>query len=159
MLADIIIIAIITLIPFLELRAGIPYGIFATELHWSVVFLASISANAILGAVLYLLFDKMKAAATKVAGIEKTYNYYVTRSQERIKPYVKRYGGLGLAIFIGIPLPGSGVYSGALGAYLLGMSFKRFMAANVIGVAIAGTIVLAICLSGSTAFEFLIKRI
>ncbi len=159
MLADIITIVIITLMPFLELRAGIPYGIFATELHWSVVFLASISANTILGAVLYLLFNKMKAAATKVAGIERTYSYYVTRSQERIKPFVERYGELGLAIFIGVPLPGSGVYSGALGAYLLGMSFKRFMLANVIGVVIAGIIVLAISLSGSTAFDFFIKRV
>lgn len=158
MLADIAITAMITLLPFLELRAGIPYGVFATELHWSVVFLASVAANTALGVALYLMLDKLKATATKIAGVEKAYSYYVTRSQERIKPYVERYGWLGLAIFIGIPLPGSGVYSGALGAYLLGMSFRRFMIANVIGVVSAGIIVLAVCLSGSTAFDFLIKR-
>lgn len=158
MLADIAIIAMITLLPFLELRAGIPYGVFATELHWSVVFPASVAVNTTLGAALYLVLGRLKAAATKIAGVEKAYNYYVTRTQKRINPYIERYGWLGLAIFIGIPLPGSGVYSAVVGAHLLGMSFRRFMIANVIGVVSAGIIVLAVCLSGSTAFDFLIKR-
>ena len=51
-----------------------------------------------------------------------------------------------MAVFIGIPLPGSGVYTGALGAYLLGVDRRKFSVANVLGVLIAGAAVTAVCL-------------
>jgi len=60
-------------------------------------------------------------------------------------------------LFIGIPLPGSGVYTGALGAYVLGFGYKRFIIASTIGVLIAGIIVTAIMLTGSELFHFLVK--
>ena len=44
-------------------------------------------------------------------------------------------------IFIAIPLPGSGSYSGALAAHLIGLSFRKFVVANTLGVIIAGIIV------------------
>ena len=68
------------------------------------------------------------------------------KTRHKIHPYVERYGELGVAVFIGIPLPGSGVYTGALGAYLLGVDRKKFSVANVIGVLIAATAVTLICL-------------
>jgi len=53
---------------------------------------------------------------------------------------------MGVAIFIGIPLPGSGVYTGALGSYLLGVQKKKFMVANAIGVLIAAVAVTGLSL-------------
>jgi len=78
---------------------------------------------------------------------------------EKIHKYVDKYGLLGVSIFIGIPLPGSGVYSGALGAYLLGINFKKFLIASIIGVLIAGILVTIISLTGVEMFELFIKRI
>ena len=52
-------------------------------------------------------------------------------------------GELGVAVFIGIPLPGSGVYTGAFGSYLIGLSKRKFAIANVIGVVIAAAAVTA----------------
>ena len=63
------------------------------------------------------------------------------RTQKNIQKSVDKYGELGVALFIGVPLPGSGVYSGALGAYVIGLNFKKFIIADIIGVLIAGTIV------------------
>jgi len=63
------------------------------------------------------------------------------RTQKNIQKYVDKYGELGVALFIGVPLPGSGVYSGALGAYVIGLKLKKFIIADIIGVLIAGTIV------------------
>jgi uncharacterized membrane protein len=64
-----------------------------------------------------------------------------------------------VALFIGIPLPGTGSYSGALGAYLLGLGYRKFIIANVIGVLMAGTIVTAVVLGGVGAFRVLIRII
>ena len=59
-----------------------------------------------------------------------------------------------LAIFIGIPLPGSGVWTGALAAYLLGVRFRDFAIACVIGVLIAAAIVTAVTLGLLNGFAF-----
>jgi uncharacterized membrane protein len=82
----------------------------------------------------------------------------VVRTQRNVEPWVNKWGVLGLGLFIGIPLPGSGVYSGALGAYLLGFRFRDFMVASVIGVLMAGGIVSLVMVSGSTAFDLLLAR-
>ena len=68
------------------------------------------------------------------------------KTQHKIHPYVEKYGELGVAVFIGIPLPMSGVYTGAFGAYLLGVDKKKFAIANVIGVLIAAVAVTTLCL-------------
>ena len=64
---------------------------------------------------------------------------------------------MALTIFIGIPLPGSGVYTGCIAAYLLGLKFKKVWPAIVMGVLIAAIIVTIVVMTGSTAFGFLIK--
>ncbi|GAH86941.1 unnamed protein product, partial [marine sediment metagenome] len=66
----------------------------------------------------------------------------------KIEPYVRKYGTFGVSLFIGLPLPGSGSYTGALGAYLLGLGYKKFVIANIIGVVIAGIIVTILTLAG-----------
>ena len=83
----------------------------------------------------------------------------VEKTRQKIHAGVEKYGEYFLIVFIGIPLPGSGVYSGALGAYLLGMSFKKFLIANIFGVIIAGVAVTIAVLSGSEALKFFFKTI
>lgn len=159
MLIEILILIGLTLLPFLELRASIPYGIFNTNLHWGAVFGICIISNIFLGAVLYLFLNQIMVILTKIKPVDRIYSRYVEKNQKRIKRYVDRYGELGVALFIGVPFPGSGVYSGALGAYMLGLDKKKFLKSTVLGVLIAGTAVTLICISGINAFDFLIKRI
>ncbi len=156
---DILMLILLTLAPFLELRASIPYGIFTTDIHWSIVFLICVVVNILLAPILYFLIDKFIHIFLKVKIIDKYYQKYVEKTQKKIRSVVEKYGELGVAIFIGIPLPGSGVYSGALGSYILGLSFKKFMIASVLGVLIAGIIVLVISLTGAEALSMFIKQI
>ena len=159
MLMDILILIGITFLPFLELRASIPYGILSTDLHWSVVFLICAAANIILGPIIYITLDKFIHLFLKIKWINKIYNYYVIKTQKKIHKYVDKYGEIGVALFIGIPLPGSGTYSGALGSYILGLSYKRFFIANIIGVLIAATAVTLIVMFGNGVFDLFIKTI
>ena len=80
------------------------------------------------------------------------------RARTNVEKYVDRWGTLGLALFIGVPLPGSGVYSGALGAYLLGFGFAQYMIAATLGVIIAGSLVTAAVLTGTSAMNVFIKH-
>jgi len=149
----------ITFLPFLELRASIPYGILKANLPWVQVFVICVITNIILGAILYLLIDKIIKIATKIKAIDDIYQKYIEKMQKNINKYVDKYGELAVAVFIGIPLPGSGVYSGAIAAYLLGLKYKKFMIANIIGVLIAGTIVTIVSLTGAGIFNLFVKVI
>lgn len=159
MIKEILILTLITLIPALELRASIPYGILKLGMHWLDVFLICIIANMILGIIIYFLLDKAVHLFTKIKWIRKLYDRVVIRAQKKIQPYVEKYGTIGVALFIGVPLPGSGVYTGALGSYIIGLNYRQFIIANIVGVLLAGIAVLLITLFGAGAWGFFIKMV
>lgn len=158
-MSEVLELIILTFLPFLELRASIPYGVFKTSISLLWVFVICVGVNILLAPLLYFFLDRVVHIFLRVGWIDKCYQRIVIKTQKKVHPYVEKYGILGLAIFIGIPLPGSGVYSGALGAYLLGFKFKDFFKAAVIGVLIAGVIVLLISTAGNSVFQFLIKKV
>ena len=145
MIKEILILILWTIAPFLELRASIPYGILILNMEWWVVFLVCVLANILLAPLVWVFVHHILWIFLKIKFIDRIYNKLVERSQRKIKPYVDKYGKIGLALFIGVPLPGSGVYSGCLGAYLLGFKFRDYMVSSMLGVLIAGSIVLLLC--------------
>ena len=137
-------IALITLVPWIELRGSIPAGILIWDLDPISVFFTAVVVNIILFFPIYF-------------GLKFAYKYLIrwkfferttTRIREKGEPYAKKYGVIGVGIFIGIPLPGSGVISGTLLAWLLGMGWKKAFAAAIIGVLIAGSIVFGLSMAG-----------
>ncbi len=157
MLEEIVILILMTMVPFLELRASIPYGILFLGMHWFTVFFVCVISNLILAPLVYIFVNYIMQFFLKIKFIDNIYQKFVIRTQKKVNPYVDKYGKIGLALFIGIPFPGSGVYSGGLGAYLLGFDFKDYIKASIIGVLIAGILVTLICLSGNGAWNFFIK--
>ncbi len=158
MFNDILWIFLITLVPTLELRASIPYGILA-GVNWIMVFVIAIVSNIILAGFVWFFVKYLMHFFLEISFVNRIYSRLVIRSQKKLKPYVDKYGVLGLALFIGVPLPGSGVYTGGLGAYLLGYRFTDYFKASIIGVLIAGVAVTIISLSGNSALQFLLKPI
>ena len=157
MLREIAIIIGLTLVPGLELRASIPYGILTTDLHWSTVLVVALITNILLGAVVYTLIGLLLDFCLKFSYFRRPWEWYTKKVQKKIHRNVEKYGEFGLALFIGVPLPGSGSISGAVAAHLMGMSFKRFFLANLIGVSIAAIVVLAVSLFGDGAWNIFIK--
>ena len=160
-------LAVITLIPALELRASIPIGFFGPDklgfdlsacgvpsgtlgvegtFPLGAVLMVCILVNILLGWVVFLVMGPMFTLLRKWLWFDRRIWPMVQRTQKKLQPYVEKYGETGVAVFIGIPLPGSGVYTGALGSYLIGLDKKKFMVANVIGVLIAALAVTSLCL-------------
>ncbi len=138
-----------TFVPALELRASIPIGILTYKMDVVKVVVTCILANIALGIVFYFLLDTVVKFLRKMEWFERLYQKLLLRAQHKIQKFVDRWGELGVAIFIGIPLPGSGVITGALGSYAIGLKKRKFMIANVIGVLIAATIVTIVTLTGN----------
>lgn len=159
MLREILVLIGITFLPIFELRGSIPYGILKYHMHWLPVLIICVLANFVIGMIVFFLLDKFTHLVIKVKWIKRIYHRLVENTQKKIHPYVEKYGTIGVAIFIGVPLPGSGVYTGAFGSYLLGLNYKQFTIANIIGVIIAGIAVTLIVLFGSGAWNFFIKMV
>ncbi|MFH1234957.1 MAG: small multi-drug export protein [Candidatus Diapherotrites archaeon] len=149
-------VALVSMFPFTELRFGIPLGIFDGKvalpfgfelqgfgLPLLPVFLVAVLANIFIGIMVFFLLDKTVHLFLRLKFVEKIYNFFVKRVQRKSKKYVEMYGGLGLALFIAIPLPGTGAWTGALAAYVFGMDFRKFAVANAAGVIISGIIISA----------------
>jgi len=148
----------ITFLPTLELRASIPYGVFGTALSAWLIFWVAVVTNIIVGILVYVFMDLIIKVLTRIPAVNKWWEGYTTRTRKKIEEGVEKYGEWAVAVFIGIPLPGSGVYTGALAAYLIGLRFRKFIVADIVGVLIAAAIVMAICLTGSNAWDVLIKK-
>lgn len=155
---EILNIIMFSMAPVLELRGSIPYGILVAKLPWTLVFAVAVLSNFVVAPLAYIFLDKFVHFFFFMKWFERLYHSYVEKAQRKVKKHVEKYGVFGLTIFIGVPLPGSGVWTGALAAYILGMSKKQLAVSAFFGVLIAGAIVTAVVLSGSNAFKFLINK-
>ena len=133
-------IVLITLIPGVELRGSILFGL-AQGVPLVEVFLIAVTVNILLGSVVLFLLNFLLEYALRIKLLERFYNYSVKRIRKNAHHLVEKYGLIGLALFIAVPLPGSGSYSGALAAFILGIDQKKFFVANAAGVITAGIIV------------------
>ena len=152
-------IVLLTFVPALELRASIPFGILVAEKPWFPVLVVAVVANIVLGPIIFFLLDKFIHLLLKISFVDRIWNRMIQKTQKKIHPLVEKYGILGLSVFIGIPLPGSGVYSGAVGGYLLGFTRKEFYLSTVIGVLIAATAVTIVVMTSAEALSLFIKKV
>lgn len=136
----------LTFVPGLELRASIPFGVFGTGVPWPLVFLACVAANVVVGWIVFGLMGPFFRLLRRWRWFDAHVWPWLERRQDKLRPYVEKYGEWGVALFIGVPLPGTGVFTGAFGSYLLRLDPRKFAVANVAGVLLAGTAVTALCL-------------
>lgn len=147
---------LISMIPFIELRGAIPVGV-GFGMNPLEVFLICVTANCIpVPFIIFLIkpmfrwLKKFKAFEKIITKIEGVAN----KKSGQITGY--KYELVGLMLFVGIPLPGTGAWSGALIAALLGMRIKHAFAAIFLGVIIAGVLVTLISSGALAALSFLL---
>jgi uncharacterized membrane protein len=141
-----LVIAILTALPFFELRLSIPFGVLFLQLPFWLLFLIVFVVNVAVGLFAYVLIKLLLEKIKTWKYISTYYDTYVVKLQKRVHPYTEKYGIAGLALFIAIPLPGSGVYSAAVIADVLDMSFKQYIVSTLVGVFIASFIMLVVSL-------------
>ena len=127
------------LLPTIEQVGAIPMGL-ALGLDPLTTLLISIVVNCFLFFPIYfglkLIYDRL---LFKI----KLFNKYLERVRKKGKPYVDKYGFLGLTAFIALPSPLTGTYTAAILSWFLGLNWKKSFLAIAIGSTIGGLIILA----------------
>ena len=93
------------------------------------------------------------------ARYQKLFERVVSRARKKVHAKVEKYGYLGLALFVAIPLPITGAYTGALGAWVLGLEPKKTFLAVLLGVIIAATVVTIVTFLGIETLSLFIKEV
>jgi len=150
-------VILLTLTPTLELRASIPYALLVAKWPVLVAGVVGILANTALAPLVWVFVDKVMHLFLRIGFIDRVYQRWAARKRDKLQAYVQRWGILGLALFIGIPLPGTGVYSGCVAAYLLEFRFRDYLLASFLGCCFAGIVVTGVVASGNEAFTFVYR--
>ena len=142
----------ISMVPIIELRGGLPYGI-GFGLDYPLALTAALLGNMVPVPfiVVYInrVFKWLRKHFARMDGfISKLENKAHLKGEQMLK-----YETIGLWLFVAIPLPGTGAWTGSLAAAFLGMRLKKALPAVVLGVLTAGTIMLTLTHVGINLFS------
>ena len=146
-----------SMIPIIELRGAIPMGL-AMGLEWWQSFLISVVGN-ILPVPFILLFINrvLKFMSTsKVKFFNKVANWLFGKV-EKNRGKIEKYAFWGVTLFVAIPLPATGAWTGSLVAAVIDLNFWKALLSALVGVLIAGVIVTVIAYGGVAAITGLFK--
>lgn len=129
---------LVSMIPLIELRGSVIVGT-AFGLPWLNVLLLSIVGNLIPIPFILIFGKKLIAWLKKLPMLSRLTNWYEARLMSKSST-IQKFAFYGLWIFVGIPLPGTGAWSGSVIASLLDVPPKKSFAAVVCGVITAGII-------------------
>ncbi len=143
---------LVSMIPIIELRGGIPFGV-ALGLPYYMAFPAAVIGNIIPAPfiIVYIrrIFQWMRRYIPRL-------NHMVDKLERKAHlkgQKMSKYQYIGLWLFVAIPLPGTGAWTGSLAAAFLDMRLKRAMPAVVLGVLTAGCIMIALTHVGVNLFS------
>ena len=131
---------LISMVPVIELRGGLPVAI-TSGLPWPLAYLATVLGNMLPVPFIIIFIKKIFAWLRKHwPGMDRVVTKLEKRAESK-SDTVERYGPWGLLLFVAIPAPGTGAWTGALIAALMNMRLKQAVPVILIGVCIAGLIV------------------
>ena len=148
--------ALLTLAPISELRGAVPYAL-SQGLPVVFTYIYCVALNALLGPLVYIFLQSLHTLFYRMGWYRRLFDRIVARARSKVHDKVARFGYLGIMLFVAIPLPITGAYTGTLGAWVLGMEKKKIFLAVLGGVIISGIIVTCISYFGIQALKIFIK--
>lgn len=143
MLTKYLLVFFISMVPLIELRGAIPIAL-GMGLDTLTSYILCVIGNMLPVPIIYFFARKVLVWGADKKYIGKFFTFFLEKGEKAGQKLVKAAGRRGLFValmlFVGIPLPGTGAWTGALGASFLNMGFKSTVASVSLGVIIAGII-------------------
>lgn len=135
---------LLAMLPIAELRGAIPAAILAWDMSIWSAYLWAVIGNMIPIFFILLLLDPVSRWLMEHSSImNRFFTWLFARTRRRIDRTYERWEDLALVLFVAIPLPITGAWTGAVAAFLLGVPYWRAMGLIFCGVLIAGGVVTA----------------
>jgi uncharacterized membrane protein len=137
-------VIIMAALPVVELRGAIPIAMVGFGMDPIKAFTLSVIGNMLPVIPLLLYLEPVSNYLRRWEIWDRYFNWLFTRTHRKHSANFEKNGSLGLAIFVGIPLPVTGAWTGCAAAFVFGFKFKNALIATFAGVLIAGIIVTAL---------------
>jgi len=141
-----------SMIPWVEARYIMYYAIEFLKWPWYQAFPLAVLGNILPIPFILLFFKYVEKFLRNYKSWSKLMDWLFEKTRLRADAKIKRYEHLGLLIFVAVPLPFTGAWTGALIAYLFGLRFGRSLITIFIGIVIAALIITGLTLSGQYFF-------
>ncbi|MBR1393708.1 MAG: small multi-drug export protein [Ruminococcus sp.] len=133
---------LISMVPLIELRGGVPFGIIR-GIAWYKALPLCMFANMLPVPVIFFFARRVLEWGADKPVIGKFFSFCLEKGEhggEKLKAKAGRGLYVALLLFVGIPLPGTGAWTGTLAASMLDLDFKKSVVAVMAGVLLAGII-------------------
>ncbi len=131
---------LISILPISELRGAIPYALFSGGLGWQEAFLYAALGNFVPVIPLLVFMEKICAWLRRYPSWDRFFEWFFKRTRKK-GAMIERFEVLGLALFVGIPLPATGAWTGCVAAFLFKIPLRLAIPAIAAGILLAGCIV------------------
>ena len=156
--------ALLAILPISELRGAIPLAI-SQGIPWYFAYPFAAAMNALVAPICWIFLSTLHRLFLRLAvkpcfsWYKRFFDSFVDRARKKLHRGVEKWGWLGIALFVAIPLPITGAWTGTLGAWILGLSKRKTMLAVILGVVIAGAVVTLVVLLGIQALNLFVKTL
>ena len=146
-------VMILSAVPIVEQRGAIPMGIFLYNFDPPVVFLISLLGSLLPVPFILLLFNSIFKWMENIKFLNKFYNFVDSKVRKGTGKVLK-YEKIGLILFVAIPLPTTGLWTGSAIAAFLGFDFKKSLLYVFLGGLISAVIITAACMFLPSLFGY-----
>ncbi len=147
---------LISMVPLIELRGGVPYGVGVMGLDYFTALIICVIGNMLPVPIIYLFARKVLLWGCDKKYIGKFFTYCYEKGEKGGQRLIAKTGRGGLFValmlFVGIPIPGTGAWTGTLAASFLDMGIKSTTVSVCLGVIMAGIIMGVVTLTGVHVF-------
>jgi len=131
---------LIAALPISELRGAIPYAIAAGGLSWQEAYILAVIGNFLPVIPILLLLESVSSRLMRYKPWNRFFTWLFERTRRRGK-LVERFETVGLMLFVAVPLPVTGAWTGCVAAFLFKIPLRLAIPAIIGGILIAGTVV------------------
>lgn len=131
---------LIAILPISELRGAIPYALFEGGLEWQEAYLYAVLGNFLPVIPLLLFLESVSNWLRRYRIWDRFFEWFFARTRRKGK-MIERFEALGLVLFVAIPLPVTGAWTGCAAAFLFKIPLKMAIPAVACGILIAGCVV------------------
>ena len=145
---------LVSMVPLVELRLAVPIAI-GMGLDYFPSLIVCVLGNMLPVPVIYLFARKVLVWGADKPVIGKFFSWCLEKGEKGGKKLQEKAGRglfIALLLFVGIPLPGTGAWTGTLAASILDMDFKSTIIAVMLGVLLAGIIMMVLSVAGFGMF-------
>ena len=145
----------ISMVPLVELRGGVPFGT-GMDLPWHWCLIVCMIGNMIPVPLIFFFARKLLIWGNDKKVVGKFCSFCLNKGEKGGKKLQEKAGKgiyIALLLFVGIPLPGTGAWTGTLAASILDLDFKKSTIAVVLGVLLAGIIMTVLSQVVKTGFS------